>query len=718
MKLKNLPIRLTVTGAFIISMTLAVFFVAYINFTENQREIVRTAHQLVENAVDIAKQNIDGALGRARIVASGVADLPADVLDWKNPASLHAYLLRSLRHDPNIYGTFVGFPDGGFVQAVNFRNPDGTSRGVPGVPAEATNGLRVIEGSADETARREIWWYFGRDGKSLTDAAGTAPAPTAYDPRARGWFKEALTNGRTSFSDVYVFASLKRHGITISVPATNVGGAVIGVDLPLTNLAQLMKRLRPGENGTIAIIDGSDNLIAHHDLEKIFRRTDDGKLQITPLHAVDDPQLRAGVTAMRIARETTDIDGSLGFETDLGDLVASLKPAGDQKLLDWKIISVADTRDFTERLRASLQRSAVFTLVIFALAIVVVTLLAGWIALPVIRLHDMADRISDLNLSSADTPVSPFNEISSLQGSMERMRGALDTFLRYVPRDLVRTLVQSGQAATVGGTKRVVTLMFSDIEGFTTLTERMDTEQVLEKTSLYFERMSFAIQANRGTIDKYIGDAIMAMWNAPADDEFHIDNACRGVLTARQMSEDLNEEFLAAGEPIMRTRFGLHSGEALVGNMGASDRLQYTCLGPMVNLAARIEGLNKIYGTQILVSEPIRRKVSRDYVLRRIDIVTAKGTTIPMTLYELMGERDPDAAFYIGDERMQQASRYEEAFDFYLHRDFELAVDILQKLHDQTPDDGAVAVLLEKCRRYAETPPGPDWNGVTAIDSK
>jgi len=152
--------------------------------------------------------------------------------------------------------------------------------------------------------------------------------------------------------------------------------------------------------------------------------------------------------------------------------------------------------------------------------------------------------------------------------------------------------------------------------------------------------------------------------------------------------------------------------------MGAADRLQYTCLGPMVNLAARIEGLNKIYGRQILVSEPIRRKVSRDYVLRRIDIVTAKGTTIPMTLYELMGERDPDAAFYIGDERMQQASRYEEAFDFYLHRDFDLAVNILQKLHDEAPDDGAVAVLLEKCRQFAETPPGPDWNGVTAIDSK
>jgi hypothetical protein len=155
MKMRNLPIRLTVTGAFIISMTLAVFFVAYINFTENQREIVRTAHQLVENAVDIAKQNIDGVLGRARIVASGVADLPASILDWKNPAALHAHLLRSLRHDPNIYGTFVGFADGGFVQAVNFRNPDGSSRNVPGVSAKAVSGLRVIKGSADAATRRE-----------------------------------------------------------------------------------------------------------------------------------------------------------------------------------------------------------------------------------------------------------------------------------------------------------------------------------------------------------------------------------------------------------------------------------------------------------------------------------------------------------------------------------------------------------------------------------
>ena len=131
----------------------------------------------------------------------------------------------------------------------------------------------------------------------------------------------------------------------------------------------------------------------------------------------------------------------------------------------------------------------------------------------------------------------------------------------------------------------------------------------------------------------------MAMWNAPSDDDHHVDNACRGVLSALAVFEDLNEELEKRGAQIMRTRFGLHTGEALVGNMGARDRMQFTCLGPNVNSAARLEGLNKYYGTSILVSDVISKKASSEFLFRRVDIVEAKGTSIPVTLYELIGER-------------------------------------------------------------------------------
>jgi len=301
---------------------------------------------------------------------------------------------------------------------------------------------------------------------------------------------------------------------------------------------------------------------------------------------------------------------------------------------------------------------------------------------------------------------------------MERMRSTLETFVRYVPRELVRHLIQSGEQLEVGGVKRDVTLLFTDIEGFTSLTEKMTPEEVMSQTSEYFDRLTFAIQANRGTVDKFIGDAIMVMWNAPSDDEQHVNNACRGTLAALAVSEELNEELEKRGARIMRTRFGLHTGEALVGNMGARDRMQYTCLGPCVNLAARLEGLNKYYGTSILVSDAIRKKASSDFLFRRVDIVEAKGTTIPVTLYELIGERGDFVAFGLSKEEIKHASSYEQAFDFYLHQDFDQAVIVLEKLKAEVPDDKVVQSLLERCQAYMKTPPPSSWNGVTRFDKK
>jgi adenylate cyclase len=137
-----------------------------------------------------------------------------------------------------------------------------------------------------------------------------------------------------------------------------------------------------------------------------------------------------------------------------------------------------------------------------------------------------------------------------------------------------------------------------------------------------------------------------------------------------------------------------------------------------VNLAARIEGLNKFYGTQVLASDTVRRKASSEFLFRRVDIVEAKGTTLPLTIYELMGERGEDAAFYVGADMLKLASKYEQAFDFYLHRDFADALYILDQLAEIYPDDAVVAQLRVKCTDFRENPPSPEWNGATVLDKK
>ncbi|MBT3661247.1 MAG: hypothetical protein HN540_16005 [Rhodospirillaceae bacterium] len=313
----------------------------------------------------------------------------------------------------------------------------------------------------------------------------------------------------------------------------NLPDISVGVDLSLSDLAGQTAALRPWKGGVVAVIDGNGDVVAHPEPEKTVKLTaNKDAIELVAATNIDDPLVR---TAIRDSNASQQSHRS--FNLSGKDYISYFRPAAKGSIANWNIVSVA--------------------------------VMAGWITRPVVRLRRMADQITHLNFSEVEDFKTPFEEINRLQISMGHMKGALDTFLRFVPRDVVRELVQAGQAATIGGAKREVTLLFTDVEGFTTMTERMTPEEIMSQASEYFENLSFGIQSNRGTIDKFIGDAIMAIWNAPTEDAMHADNACRGALAAYHISEDLNGEFAAKGQSIMRTRFGLHTGDVLVGNVGA-----------------------------------------------------------------------------------------------------------------------------------------------------
>ncbi|MEK9753008.1 MAG: adenylate/guanylate cyclase domain-containing protein [Rhodospirillaceae bacterium] len=572
------------------------------------------------------------------------------------------------------------------------------------MPPVATGGSRTI-----------AWRYFDHAGNPISGAGVVAAEPESYDPRTRLWYAKALAERKATISDVYVFASLQQPGMTVSRPVRHFDEAVVGIDLLLGDLAQLAKRLRSGKNGLVAIVDDKSRLVAFSGKENILKDKSGGAagIELKALAEIDDRRLQ--LSAER--RDTADPAGA-AFTLDGHDYLGFRRPASSSGLVPWQIVSVAVVDDFIGGLMAALYRSLMLAVGIVLVSVFIVAVMGGWISRPVVRLRHMADQITTLNLSRIESFDSPFDEIRRLQASMDRMRGALDKFLRFVPRDVVRELIRDDKAAEVGGVRREVTLLRTDVEGFTTMTERITPEQIMSQASEYFECMSFGIQAKLDTIDKFIGDAIMAMCNAPSLDPLHVDNACRAALTAHQISKDLNAEFAAAGKPVMRTRFGLHTADVLVGNIGARDRMQYTCLGSGVNLAARLEGLNKFYGTSVLASGMVRRKASPDYFFRRVDIVEAKGTTIPITIFELLGERGENAAFYVGADTLRRAVKYEQAFDFYLHRDFTDAVTLLDELIAENPSDAVVALLAEKCRGYIAEPPPSGWNGATQLDRK
>jgi len=283
------------------------------------------------------------------------------------------------------------------------------------------------------------------------------------------------------------------------------------------------------------------------------------------------------------------------------------------------------------------------TLFALALAFVGATLpFAFWLgsrmAEPLRRLAEQTDAIQRFDIAERPRIRSVIAEIEELGRSVFTMRSVISSFASFIPRPIVRQLIETGSALRLGGSRREVTVLFTDVADFTAKTERADPSQVMIYTSRYFAALSDEIMRHHGTVDKYIGDAVMAFWNAPADDPDHTANACRAVLACLAANQALDKDFRREGWPPYDTRFGLHVGDAVVGNVGSSDRMNYTALGATVNLASRLEGLNKNYGTRVLVSSAVRARVGHAFLFRSVDSITPKGFAEPIEVSELRGE--------------------------------------------------------------------------------
>jgi adenylate cyclase len=254
-----------------------------------------------------------------------------------------------------------------------------------------------------------------------------------------------------------------------------------------------------------------------------------------------------------------------------------------------------------------------------------------------------------------------------------------------------------------------ISIMFSDIKGFTTFSEQLAPDQLADVLGLYLDALSRVIQREtRGTIDKYIGDAIMALWNAPEPVTDHPRMACLAALRCRDASRALAQTPEWHGLPAFETRFGLHCANALVGHFGARDRMNYTAIGDAINLASRLEGLNKQYGTSVIASESIVERARDAFDFRLLDVVAVKGKSDAITIYEVLGNKGE------AEDHREIVAAYEAAFAAYAARDFETALAVLQNNRSDAPS----AVLIERCTAFLQSPPPPDWRGVYVSLSK
>jgi adenylate cyclase len=339
-------------------------------------------------------------------------------------------------------------------------------------------------------------------------------------------------------------------------------------------------------------------------------------------------------------------------------------------------------------------------------------LVGGFLALRAVRrgfnlVLDTTTRMRGFDFSPSQSQTT-FADVQEVMDGLERAKTVARTMGKYLPLDVVRRLYEANREPVLGSESREMTLMFTDIRGFTHLSEELDPDELARVLGLYFGAMTSAITTTGGTIDKFIGDSIMALWNAPGPCADHPAAACRAVLACLDAAGGLYASAAWGGREPLYTRFGVHTGRALVGHFGAPTRLNYSAMGDAVNVAARLESLCKQYGVAVLVSEAVQSQVRERYVFRLVDAVTVVGKTRAIRVYELLGAAGEEI---LG---LAAARKYEEAFEVYLRRDFSSA----RVMFEQYKGDPPSVVLAERCARYARDPPPEDWDGTFHAELK
>jgi adenylate cyclase len=281
-------------------------------------------------------------------------------------------------------------------------------------------------------------------------------------------------------------------------------------------------------------------------------------------------------------------------------------------------------------------------------------------------------------------------------------------FSQYVNATVVDELIGNPDSLKLGGLKRDISVFFSDIESFTTISESLSPEDLITFLNEYLTEMTDIIFKNNGTLDKYIGDAVMAFWGAPVPLENHKFLACKTSLEMKKRLAELRIKWISENKIPINFRIGLNAGDTIVGNVGGSQRFDYTIIGDTVNLASRLEGANKEYGTRILISESIYDSVKDSVVARELDILVVKGRTKPIRVYELIALKEET----LMPELVNCLSEFEKGYALYRRRSFVEAAGHFKAALTFIPDDGPALTYIKRCEMLQADPPPADWDGV------
>lgn len=716
---RTIPLHVNILTVFTLVICCVVLSVVSYGYVKNSDTAVLSAEQLLEKIGSSIVERTRKIFDTAFMTVDTYVGFP----DIGEKASLHSHpmspaFFKFLSQHPDFTSMYIGFGDGDFFLVSSLRGRENLKKSL-GIPTNAVWYTQTI-GHRPDGQRYELKKYL--DAGYVTVGSHSELGVT-YDPRKRGWYQTSIESDVATLSDIYVFAFSDEPGITVSRRFDSDVPGVIGVDLSLANLSRFTQRQLIGEKSEIMIIGASGDIYAYPDIDKLIssiNMTAQHPAGLSKIESLQSPVLVSllnqfgGLEKSGSGGDDLRVDGV----SYLSHVDALPKEYGKELF----VCVVVPEENFTGPI-ARIGRQTLFVSVgILALFLPVVFFVAKRISRPLNKLTDAVHDIKAFNLESPVLVKSQIIEIRELEKAMETMRGTLKAFGSYVPKPLVEAMIVNEMVPVLGGERKEMSFLFSDIKGFTNISETLSPEEVTGSITRYLKQMSRVILNNQGTIDKYIGDAIMAFWNAPADDEHHARNACMAALQFRDALAEFNAHCRATGAPEFLTRIGVHTGDAVVGNIGSADRMDYTAMGASVNIASRLEGLNKYLGTDILVSETTVKAAGEEFQFRFAGKVTPKGTSVGLGVYELLGTQHGSDGVYapyaVPSAMTEWIREWDVAVEMFLSRDFTGAMTAFSACLERHGPDGLIENYLSLAKEYIVRPPDESWRGEQTFNVK
>ena len=663
------------------------FFILILWYTFSTNE--KMADKISINAVSVLQKQTDSKLSETFAAASAltasISQLASDDPEFFRGNKWAKYLLSNLHAFHAVTSLDLGFEDGSFrsVKRINigefvFDRP---------VPDSTTYAVRWIDRQFNEPYKFHYVFY-----DQNNNEVGATSSDHLYIPKERTGYKDAsmardliITDPEVHDSGTAKFSIAKPFFLHKDI----VG--VFAIDIELTTIDDFLST-QLIRNGAISLLVDKHGFILANSDKPRDSRIIDSKLSLSQVHTISSK-----LPSLALLQKPNNRQLPFFFKDDKTNVyIATISEIAAVKHKNWSILMVIPVMAVVGPLHDTNRKILLLGTFAVLLQITIIFFLARLISKPLERITREVQAIIRLEPSTSFKTHKIITEISSLANAIIKLKSTINAFILYVPRTLVNDLLSSGKDLEIGGESRYLTVLFSDLKDFSSLAEKTPSREFLQRVSSYLGLMTYAIKEEGGTLDKFIGDGVMAFWGAPLLDQHHAYHACVAAVKGKRRLVTLNEQLKSENKPPLSARIGIHSDAVLVGNIGSEERLSYTVVGDGVNIASRLEEINKEFGTAICISHSLFKEAGERLWVRPIDLISVKGRSGAFLIYELVAIRDGNDETLASVTEQELCNLTKDAYEHYAIGKYLLAKQIYQTMVDRLDDDLS-KVMVKKC---------------------